>query len=232
MARARRANPGQPGQNRTVNSAFPIASRKESGYRKDRVDAFLERARLSYENTQSVGSPLGDTGSGVRANGAEANVTETADTGAANTAAEVLTSSDIRSVAFPLKRKGYSARHVDAAMDRLEEVFFDRERRTRMAEIGEEAWWAETRQLLSEVRGRLDRTAGKRFRRRGWFASGYRRSEVDAFLDTVTEMLHGRETLTTAEVRGVVFHSQWRGYHEDQVDALLDAVIVLMLAIR
>lgn len=143
-----------------------------------------------------------------------------------------VTAAEIRRTAFAVKRAGYSARHVDAAMDRLEEVFFERERRARIAELGEEAWWAETKQLLSELRGRLGRPKGKRFRRRGVFASGYRRAQVDAFLDLVDAMLHGEGSLTTADVRGVVFHTEWRGYHEDQVDALLDAVIVLMLSTR
>lgn len=145
---------------------------------------------------------------------------------------ESVTSGEIRRTAFGMKRKGYSARHVDAAMDRLEEVFFERERRARIAEIGEEAWWAETRQLLSEIRGRLSRPKGRRFRRRSLFASGYRRAQVDAFLDLVNAMLHGEGSLTTAEVRSVVFHSEWRGYSEDQVDAMLDAIIVLMLSTR
>ncbi|CAG7601602.1 DivIVA domain-containing protein [Leucobacter soli] len=145
---------------------------------------------------------------------------------------DAVTSADIRRTAFTVRRKGYSARHVDAAMDRLEEVFFERERRARIAEFGEESWWAETRQLLSELRGRLERPKGARFRRRSLFASGYRRAQVDAFLDQVTTMLHGEGSLTTADIRGVVFHSEWRGYNEDQVDALLDAVIVLMLSTR
>ncbi len=147
-------------------------------------------------------------------------------------ASDPVTSAEIRHVAFPLKRKGYSARFVDAAMDRLEEVFYERERRTRMAEIGEDAWWAEVGQLLREVRGRLDRPRGKRFHVRGIFASGYRRSQVDAFLDRISALFAGEDQLSTAEVRGVVFHSQWRGYSEDQVDALLDAVIELLLATR
>lgn len=182
-----------------MSTSFPLATGKELGYRRDRVDGFLDRARSSYE--------LGD-------------------------AVKPVSSSEIRRTAFPLQRKGYSARYVDAALDRLEEVFFERERRMRIAEIGEEAWWAETRQLLSEVRGRLARPAGKRFRRRGWFATGYRRTEVDAFLDVVNAMILGERSLTTAEVRAVVFHSQWRGYSEDQVDELLDAVIVLILSTR
>lgn len=143
-----------------------------------------------------------------------------------------VTSGEIRRTAFPMKKNGYSARFVDAAMDRLEEVFYERERRARTAEIGEEAWWAEIGQLLREVRGRLDRPHGKRFSLRGPFATGYRRSQVDAFLDRVAALFAGEDQLTTAEVRGVVFHSQWRGYNEDQVDALLDSVIELLLGTR
>ncbi|MEJ6490094.1 DivIVA domain-containing protein [Leucobacter sp. USCH14] len=144
-----------------------------------------------------------------------------------------MTSETVRRRAFAVKRGGYAPRYVDAAMDRLEEVFYERERRARVRAAGEEAWWDETRQLLSEVRGRITRPRGKRFRRRGMFATGYRRSQVDAFLDRVSEMFDRRElALEPAEVRDVVFHSQWRGYDEEQVDALLDAVVELILATR
>lgn len=182
------------------HNAFPLAEGSQLGYRFEQVDAFLERARQTYDQDQVMQNPV--------------------------------TSVEIRRAAFPLKRRGYSARFVDAAMDRLEEVFYERERRTRMAEIGDEAWWAEVGQLLRDVRGRLDRPRGKRFARRGFFASGYRRSQVDAFLDRVSALFAGETQLSTAEVRSVVFHSEWRGYNEDQVDALLDAVIELLLATR
>lgn len=181
-------------------SAFPHASRGQLGYQTDEVDAFLDRARHTYDQEQAALNPI--------------------------------TSGEIRHTGFPLKRNGYSARFVDAAMDRLEEVFYERERRSRTAEIGEEAWWAEIGQLLREVRGRLDRPHGKRFDVRGPFASGYRRSQVDAFLDRIAALFAGEDQLSTAEVRGVVFHSQWRGYSEDQVDALLDSVIELLLGTR
>lgn len=144
-----------------------------------------------------------------------------------------VTSEEVRRTAFGVKKGGYAARYVDAAMDRLEEVFYERERRTRMRALGEEAWWNETRQLLSEVRGRLQRPRGKRFRVRGVFATGYRKSQVDAFLDRVSSMLENKELpLQPAEVRDVVFHSQLRGYDEEQVDALLDSVVELILATR
>lgn len=180
--------------------AFPLASRGQLGYRPEQVDAFLERARATYDQDRPAADPV--------------------------------SSAEIRHVAFGLKRRGYSARFVDAAMDRLEEVFYERERRARMQEIGEEAWWSEVGQLLREVRGRLDRPRGKRFRTRGIFASGYRKTQVDAFLDRVAALFAGEDQLTTSDVRGVVFHTQWRGYDEDQVDALLDSVIELLLATR
>lgn len=186
--------------NRGVNTTFPAATGKQLGYRPDEVDAFLDRARMSFEQTPALPAEL--------------------------------TASEIRATAFRLKRGGYSARFVDAAMDRLEEVFFERERRARLAELGEDAWWAETQLKLSEVRGRLHRPRGKRFSRRGLFATGYRRAEVDAFLDRVTAMLSGEGALTTAAVREAVFHGQWRGYSEAQVDALLDTLIEIMLATR
>lgn len=147
-------------------------------------------------------------------------------------AAKPVTSEEIRHVAFGLKRRGYSARFVDAAMDRLEEVFYERERRAFIETHGEEAWWSEVGQLLREVRGRLDRPRGKRFRTRSIFASGYRKTQVDAFLDRISALFAGEDQLKTSDVRAVVFHTQWRGYDEDQVDALLDSVIELLLATR
>ncbi|QNN63798.1 DivIVA domain-containing protein [Leucobacter denitrificans] len=144
-----------------------------------------------------------------------------------------LTAADVRNLAFKLQRHGYVPRYVDAALDRLEDVFFERERRAQMREVGEDAWWQATRGLLSEVRGRIDRPRGKRFRRRGWFARGYRRSQVDAFLDRIGEMFRNREvSVTSSEVREVVFHPQWRGYDEAQVDALLDSLVDIILSTR
>lgn len=187
-------------QSAPTDSAFPLASKKQVGYSPEQVDAFLERARDTYDQGSRTANPV--------------------------------TSAEIRETAFAVKKQGYSARFVDAAMDRLEEVFFERERRQKISDLGEDAWWAEVGQLLREVRALIARPKGKRFRRRGIFASGYKCSQVDAFLDRVAALFAGDDALTTAEVRGVVFHSQWRGYDEDQVDELLDAVIELLLATR
>lgn len=182
-------------------ATFPLAGRKEVGYRIDQVDDFLDRARRSYEGNLEDG--------------------------------EMLTAASVREAAFDVRKRGYSSRHVDAALDRLEEVFYERERRAIIRLGGEDAWWNDTRELLSDVRGRLARPRGKRFRRRGIFATGYRRSQVDAFLDVVDAALRERRfSHQPSEVREIVFHSQWRGYDEAQVDALLDALVELILATR
>ncbi|MBP1325453.1 DivIVA domain-containing protein [Leucobacter exalbidus] len=147
--------------------------------------------------------------------------------------ATTLTSRDVRGMSFPVKKGGYAARYVDAALDRLEEVFFERERRAAVRSGGEDAWWDDTRALLSEVRGRIERPRGRKFTRRSVLATGYRRSQVDAFLARVGDMFERREfDMKPADVRDVVFHPERRGYDEDQVDALLDAVVDLMLATR
>lgn len=188
-------------QDEQGEAPFPFAEKKQLGYLPEPVDAFLARARATYEDPRQLDDPV--------------------------------TALEVRRSAFPVKKRGYSARHVDAAMDRLEEVFFERERRAKVREKGEDAWWAETRQLLSEVRGRLERPRGRRFQRRGVLATGYRRAEVDAFLDRIAAMFANREmTLEATEVRDVVFHSQLRGYDEDQVDALLDSVVELILSTK
>lgn len=184
-----------------THSAFPLAGRKEFGYRPEQVDDFLEQARASYDGS----APEGET----------------------------LTASDLRGASFDMRRGGYSPRYVDAALERLEDVFFERERRADVRDGDDEARWVETRELLSEVRARLARPHGQRFKRRGFLATGYRRSQVDAFLDSIQDSFAKRQlTHTAAEVREVMFHSERRGYDEAQVDALLDAVVELVLATR
>lgn len=70
-------------------------------------------------------------------------------------------------------------------------------------------------------------------RQPGWGRKGYRREEVDVFLGRVCEALdelaaNRVPSVTADEVHDVVFGKQgWgrgRGYDEDQVDELLDAV--------
>lgn len=149
-----------------------------------------------------------------------------------NGGTDPVTAAELRRVAFPLVKSGYSARFVDAAVDRLEEIFFERERRAFVQEHGMAEWEIEVRGILADVRGRIARPRGSRFRRRGPFATGYRRSQVDAFIDRVSGLIDGSAPISTGEVREVMFHSEWRGYDEDQVDAFLDSAVELVLASR
>jgi DivIVA domain-containing protein len=181
----------------TVTTTFPIARRRQRGYDRAEVDAFLERARLSYDGTHND--------------------------------EEKVTSDLIRHQAFKLKlRGGYSTKHVDAALERLEDAFATRERDSDVVERGHSAVLESTQEAVAEIRGRLDRPTGERFRRTSILVRGYNREQVDAFAVHVVEFIAGRADLDVEQVRTVAFTAQRAGYAEEQVDALLDAVVDVM----
>ena len=101
-----------------------------------------------------------------------------------------------------------------------------------MREHDGEQWRAALKELGHDVQARASRNKGSRFRRRGILASGYRRSQVDAFIDRISDALSGVTSMNPSVVREAVFHSEWRGYDEAQVDAFLDAVVELLLSER
>jgi len=153
--------------------------------------------------------------------------------GAAPGAPGSLTSDDIRHTAFRVRRRGgYSARHVDAALERLEEAFAARERERAIAELGQEAFDAESRATAQDIIDRLARPEGRRFRRVNALARGYRPSDVDAFMARVSRYFQEGAPLTVENVRTIAFRPAFRGYDETQVDLLLDTTIRLMLAVR
>lgn len=153
--------------------------------------------------------------------------------GAAPGSDSALTSDDIRHTAFRVRRRGgYSARHVDAALERLEEAFAARERDRAIAERGREAYDAETRATAQEIIDRLARPEGRRFRRVSFLARGYRPRDVDAFMARLSRYFQDGAPLTVENVRTIAFRPAFRGYHETQVDLLIDTAIRLMLAVR
>lgn len=141
-----------------------------------------------------------------------------------------ITAETIRSTSFRIVKRGYSARFVDAAMDRLEEVFYERERNRPLSLDEQAVKQTEIRDLATEVIARAGRPKHKKFRRRGFLAMGYKRSQVDAFVERAVAGLAGRGLITASQVREALFHAEWRGYDEAQVDAYLDAVTELILA--
>jgi DivIVA domain-containing protein len=147
-------------------------------------------------------------------------------------AATAIDSSTIRRTSFPMQKGGYSPAHVDAALERLEEAFARREHERGIAEHGEEAWYAKIRERAERALVQLRKPDGERFRRVSRISRGYRVSEVDAFALRIAAYLEDGPDMTAREVRTAQFDAQFGGYDEDEVDALLDTVVGLMLAVR
>ncbi|MBD3941528.1 DivIVA domain-containing protein [Microbacterium sp. NEAU-LLC] len=143
-----------------------------------------------------------------------------------------MTSAEIRQVAFPLVRHGYVIGSVDAALGRIEDAFAARERTTAVAASGANAWVGHTRDLAQEVLDRLSRARKERFDRVSALRYGYRVDEVDLVADKLAKYLATGESVTVEQVRSVAFRMQRGGYHEAQVDAVLDAVVEVMLAVK
>lgn len=143
-----------------------------------------------------------------------------------------LRAADLRHTAFSLRKGGYSAPHVDAALERLEDAFALRERQYAIAAQGEEAWLRNARATAQEIVNRLARPSRERFARAGVLTTGYNMRQVDAFADRVSGYFRDGSVLTVDDVRTVSFAPQRGGYSEPQVDLLLDTVVDVMLAVR
>lgn len=142
-----------------------------------------------------------------------------------------LTSADVRQAAFPLAKRGYSVTSVDAALGRIEDAFAARERGAAVSSAGAHEWVGQTRASAQELLDRLSRPQGHRFDRVGRLHYGYRVDEVDLVSDKISRYLADGETVTVEQVRSVAFRMQRGGYRELQVDAALDGVVEVILAV-
>lgn len=138
----------------------------------------------------------------------------------------------VRATGFPLVRGGYRIGYVDAALTRIEDAFAARERESALSQLGARAWVRRSRALGQEILDRLSRPAGARFRRAGLARYGYRIDEVDLVADKIAAYLETGTGLSVEQVRTVAFRMQRRGYDEAQVDAVLDALVEVMLSVR
>lgn len=144
-----------------------------------------------------------------------------------------LTSDDIRRAAFRIvRRRGYAADQVDAALERLEDAFATREREQAIAAQGDAAFYAEVRAAAQDIVDRLARPEGARFRRVGPLTRGYRPDDVDALCDRLSGYFQRGDAVAVHTVRTIAFRPRLGGYDEAQVDFLLDTVIRVMLAVR
>lgn len=145
-----------------------------------------------------------------------------------------VTSLEVRAMAFDPAKGGYAAQAVDAALDRLEDVFAQRERDTLIAEKGEDAWLRQIGRLSAVLRARLHRPEGQRFRRPSHKRSrSYHVGDVDALCNDLLGYFENDKPLSVDVVRRAVFRDAKGpdGYEETQVDAFLDRVVELMASI-
>jgi len=184
---------------RPTTPGFPLTTGRVKGYQCKAVDAFLARARASFE-----GEPD----------------------------AAPLTAADVRTVAFPLVRHGYVIASVDAALGRVEDAFAARARGAAISVAGGGSWVARSRADAQGVLDRITLPTGERFRRVLWPKRGYRVDEVDIVMDKLAAYLTDARPVTVEQVRSVAFRMRRHGYREAEVDALLDTVVDIMLAVE
>ncbi|QEW01477.1 DivIVA domain-containing protein [Microbacterium caowuchunii] len=182
-----------------VHDSFRRVHGREKGYEPAAVDAFLDRARASFEMETTDGEPV--------------------------------TAAAVRDASFALVRGGYSVAAVDAALGRVEDAFAAQERADAIARLGARAWVEKQRTDAQEILDRLSRPPRNRFDRVSAIRYGYRIEEVDLVADKIARYLADGTGVSVEQVRSVAFRMQRGGYREVQVDALLDAVIEIMLAV-
>ena len=151
---------------------------------------------------------------------------------AAQAGESFVSSNDIRAVAFPVVKGGYSTVEVDAALERFEDTVAEHEISELISRIGADGATAEVRAVAQDILNRIVLEPRKRFRRAPLFAYGYNRTDVDEFTDRIRAFYTDRSLLSRSEVRGITFRPQLGGYHEGQVDLLLDELVRVMLAAK
>lgn len=147
---------------------------------------------------------------------------------------DTITSKDVRAMVFDPAKGGYEPQAVDAALDRLEDVFALRERDHLIRTQGEDAWLRQIGRAAAVLRNRLHRPAGERFRRpTKKDAPSYDVEDVDRLCDELLRYLEHEVPMSVDIVRRAVFREARGsdGYEENQVDVFLDSVVELMAGI-
>ncbi|MCU1633148.1 MAG: hypothetical protein JWM61_1800 [Micrococcaceae bacterium] len=147
---------------------------------------------------------------------------------------EAISSNEVRAMAFDPAKGGYEPQAVDAALDRLEDVFAQRERDLLISTKGEDAWLRQIGRTAAVLRRRLHRPAGERFRRPAKEkSSSYAIEDVDRLCDELLQYLEDDVPMSVDVVRRAVFREARGadGYEENQVDVFLDRVVELMAGI-
>ena len=142
-----------------------------------------------------------------------------------------LSSSDIRQASFAMHKGGYSCRHVDSALERLELAFSRRERDRAIDVVGTQAWVEAGQARLDVLLARFARPAKHRFNRVSLLSRGYSIKDVDAFVDLVSAAGGESKPFAADQVRAALFRSSFGGYNETQVDLVLDGLLDVLIAV-
>ena len=148
------------------------------------------------------------------------------------TGTDDLGADDVRAASFPLVKSGYVVADVDAALGRVEDAFAARERERVVRAQGAEVWVEQARADAQTILDHLARPRRRRFARTGVLTFGYRVDEVDHVSTRIVRYLRDGDPLSAEQLRSAAFRMQRGGYREEQVDALLDATIDVILAVR
>ena len=134
----------------------------------------------------------------------------------------------VRGIRFDLEKNGYSISTVDSAMEKLDDVFAQRELERKFDLMGYESFLAETNELRDLLLSRVARNKGKRFAKRAWPLRGYNLKQVDSLCSLLTNHLNQSSPLALRDVRLSVFKPKRGGYAEYQVDAFIDRIVELL----
>lgn len=192
-----------------MNATFKRVSWWKHGYSPEQVDDFLADAKNSYAAMRKwrVGHSR-------------------------SSKARTIGSDDVALAGFKLVRRGYDTHAVDEALARLETAFVQRKRAGVMATQGEARWLDSARDSAKSLYPRLTRRARHRFADAHKY--GYEKDSVDLFLNRIREYFNNKNDLTAQEVRTAVFPraKSSDAYDEAVVDAYLDRVVSVMLAVE
>lgn len=146
--------------------------------------------------------------------------------------ADDLSAADVRVASFPLVKGGYDIAEVDAALGRIEDALAARRRERAVRTEGAEEWVVHARSEAQVILDHLGRSRRHKFARTGFLSFGYRVDEVDHVAARIVRYLRDGDELSVEQLRSAAFRMQRGGYREEQVDALMDATIDVILAIR
>ena len=142
-----------------------------------------------------------------------------------DTSKALLTSMDVRTTRFELERNGYSISVVDAALEKLEDVFAANEYGQELLKIGYVDYTENLSDLKKLVLARCNRPRRRKFSKRLWPNRGYSTKQVDKLCSQLGKSLENKAKLTVKELRIATFKSRRGGYAEYQVDVFLEKVV-------